>query len=461
MAAPTEEQVKELFRIHEQFAEPERKRRALAFDDTRSWVDENGYRLSDRVWQCRQSVRKQIDQVLQHAIATGEDALQTAKVLEQYLAPGERNAVKTYWPGRGGMGSYPARRLARTEVTRAHGQATLLAAAANPFVRGVRWNLSQRHPEPDECDDHASANVAGLGVGVYPPDRVPRYPSHPQDLCFLTPETVEDETAVVDELRRRYGLDEGAPPAPSATATVKPPAAAPPPAMPTPPAPPPRPPVAPVADAFSLPPAPTGLKADTMRIRGDVDVRAVAEDNLATIGQVHQDGALPRIPVREDFSQFSPVAGRFRFSPATGTPVDIQLNAERTWADSSANTFVHEVGHFLDFSGMGKAGTFASEADPLLEGWRTAVRSRRAVQTLETQRVEGIGRVRLPDGTMGEYQVDQRYVSYLLDPSEVWARSYMQYVTTRSGDRTLRRQLAAERLWDDLVHGFANHLFLA
>ena len=208
MPLPSPEQVTALFRLHTEFAEPERQRRAAAFDDTRTWLDENGHRLADRVWNARQSVRAQIDQVLVHAIATGEDALKTATILEQYLAPGERNAVKTYWPGRAGMGSYPARRLARTEVTRAHGQATLAAAAADPFTQGVKWNLSRRHPEADQCDDNAAANRYGLGPGVYPPDRVPRYPSHPQDLCFLTAVTVEDDAAIVDELRQRYGLDE-------------------------------------------------------------------------------------------------------------------------------------------------------------------------------------------------------------------------------------------------------------
>lgn len=208
MPLPTAEQVAELFRIHRDVAGPERQRRAAEFDDTRTWIDPNGQTLSDRVWQARTAVREQIDRVLVHAVATGQDALETANILEQYLAPGERNAVRTLWPGRAGMGSYPARRLARTEVTRAHGQAILFAAVRNPFVRGVRWTLSKRHPEPDECDEHAERDAHGLGPGVYPPRKVPRYPSHPQDLCFLTPEAVADDAAVVAQLRQRHGLDE-------------------------------------------------------------------------------------------------------------------------------------------------------------------------------------------------------------------------------------------------------------
>ncbi|HEY7119658.1 MAG TPA: ADP-ribosyltransferase [Tepidisphaeraceae bacterium] len=225
MPLPSPEQVTELFRIHKEFAEPERQRRASAFDDTRSWVGPDGYRLSDRVWQARDAVRSQIDQVLVHAIATGEDALKTAKILEQYLAPGEKNAVKTYWPGRAGAGSFSARRLARTEVTRAHGQATILAAQADPFTRGVKWTLSKRHPEHDQCDVNAETDV-GLGPGIYPPERVPRYPNHPHDLCTLSPVTVEDDAAVVDELRQRYGLDEEPPAAPPPEPESVPPAAA-------------------------------------------------------------------------------------------------------------------------------------------------------------------------------------------------------------------------------------------
>lgn len=219
--AVTPEQIEQLFAIHRS---NERRRelllRSYGFDDTRSWIDPNGLKLSDRIWRARLEVRSQIDALIRRAIAEGMDALELAELLEQYLSPelapirdeggrlirNDKKGVLTTAPGRSGMGSFSARRLARTEVSRAHHQSTLRTATMTPFSRGVKWNLSRRHPKPDICDRHANADNHGLGRGVYPPERFPQLPSHPHDLCFSTIETEPDTDAVIDSLRETYGL---------------------------------------------------------------------------------------------------------------------------------------------------------------------------------------------------------------------------------------------------------------
>jgi len=207
----------------------ERLARSYGLDDTRSWVDPNGRRLSDRVWLARKETRRHVDDTLRRAIAEGTDALKVADSLEVYLrpelrplrnaagelVPGQAKRIVTQSPNvrrvlgslRPFAGSFPARRLARTEITRAHGAATIWAAERNPFTRGVTWLLSGNHPEPDVCDQHAGHD-SGLGRGVYAPNAVPRYPNHPQDRCTLAPAVVEDADAVVDQLRRDFGLGE-------------------------------------------------------------------------------------------------------------------------------------------------------------------------------------------------------------------------------------------------------------
>ncbi|MCV5648931.1 hypothetical protein OFN55_40020, partial [Escherichia coli] len=37
---------------------------------------------------------------------------------------------------------------------------------------------------------------------------------------------------------------------------------------------------------------------------------------------------------------------------------------------------------------------------------------------------------------------DLEYANYLLDPSELWARSYAQYIARKSGDPAMREELA-------------------
>ncbi len=210
----------------------ERQARAAALDSTRSWIDPNGHKLSSRVWRARQSTRTLIDQTLRQAIASGTDALVVADTLEQYLkpeyrpvrradgtlAPDQPRRVVTYTPyGRstsgvvGGRkshkGSFPARRLARTEISRAHAQATQFAAARNPFVTGMRWVRANNKNEPDECDGFASHDE-GLGRGVYPVSKFPRMPAHPMCRCHAASVTRSDTDNVVSELRATYGLDQ-------------------------------------------------------------------------------------------------------------------------------------------------------------------------------------------------------------------------------------------------------------
>lgn len=192
-----------------------------AADDTALWIDDHGRRLSDRLWMARRTDRDAIGRVLREAIAAGDDPLLAAKRLEDYLTPaGEQTQTRT---PRGGRGNYAARRLARTEMARAFGQATMQAAARNPFVEGMRWQLSSPYdPKADAgvCADNASGSSRGLPRGVYRLNEVPRYPAHPQERCNLAPYVVAGDDAVVAQLRQDYGLDRDGPSADPGRAVV-------------------------------------------------------------------------------------------------------------------------------------------------------------------------------------------------------------------------------------------------
>lgn len=81
--------------------------------------------------------------------------------------------------------AYDARRIARTEVAHAYHEADRAMSERSPIVKGMQWNLSPRHPEPDICDVYAKHDFHGMGPGVYPPEYLPPLP-HPHDLCFMT-----------------------------------------------------------------------------------------------------------------------------------------------------------------------------------------------------------------------------------------------------------------------------------
>lgn len=181
---------------------------ARSLDDTRSWVDPNGHRLSDRIWSARQDVRRRIDQELRLGIVRGTSPVDVASRLEQFLTPtgAQARSRVVLRPGDElGTGSYSARRLARTELTRARAQATVEVASRIPTTRGMKWNLSNRHPKTDQCDINATQDRYGLGSGVYPLTALPTLPSHPHDSCFWTVvfPTREESDRII---RARYGL---------------------------------------------------------------------------------------------------------------------------------------------------------------------------------------------------------------------------------------------------------------
>jgi hypothetical protein len=192
----------------------QRAARARSLDPQRRWVNGDRYRLSDRVWRQGQWVRRQIDDTLREGIRNGDSAVDIAKRLEQFLNP-DKATTRYTQAGKiirhnmtrrpyGTYGSSFARTLARTEVTRVHGQATIEAMKVTPGGLGVRWRLSAGHTDIDECDTNAHRHSEGMGPGEYRVTEVPRYPNHPNDVCTLVPVMASREDVVAD-IVRRYG----------------------------------------------------------------------------------------------------------------------------------------------------------------------------------------------------------------------------------------------------------------
>jgi hypothetical protein len=164
---------------------------------------------------------------------------------------------------------------------------------------------------------------------------------------------------------------------------------------------------------------------------------------VRAVESVHGDGPLPAIPLR--FGQFPPgVEARFWFNP--DGPISIEVNRTRRHVRFAT---VHEIGHFIDHSGIAEPSRFASEASEELADWRIAVKRSRQVQLLE----RAIGLI-LSDVSE---DVAARYRAYL-DPTELWARSYAQFVTVRADDPALRPGLNALRIDDGTSPGRIEHL---
>ena len=162
----------------------------------------NGLFLSDRIWEKSEKFKATMRDLIQEAVAIGQDSVKTARMLQQYVRQGAQTLARDYpkmmerMKGRiPGDICYEALRLARTETTAAFGEGTIAAARISPSYKGMRWILSKSHPLVDICDTLA-AHDEGLGEGVYSPGNEPPYPAHPNCLCILVPVHEEPEEFV-------------------------------------------------------------------------------------------------------------------------------------------------------------------------------------------------------------------------------------------------------------------------
>lgn len=459
------------------------------YDAPHEWVDPNGYRLSDRIWNVATVERRRLDLYLDTAIREGRGALQMSRELEQFLIPG-RSLPTTNKPY-GTTASADAMRLARTEISQAHQRASVVSAAMNPFVSGMKWNLSASHPKIDICD--ALARGGKNGDGVYSVESYPGRP-HPNCLCFATNVLIGNPDEILEELRadiqaakqefvnlvgplevERFtqlllgqGLEteyQGV-----VTRTIAPPRI-----------------LSAPRESFKLSPETlddrlqqiysdyrtakaagdtqrmAALRTEADQIKGQIaglpvlpattepltgtqpptpatttptrvndevsehltfnlheTTRGAFDLSLDAIARAHGDGGLGESisvePLREHLGG---AQGAYR-PRSERLPGRIRLDRFFGLSDRANDVLIHEIGHYIDdYMDMWDSG--------LQREWASVVAKTPEYKSLKAR------------------AGDNDYVDYLLDRRELWARSYTQYVATRSQDPNLLEWLRREQ----------------
>ena len=182
-----------------------------------------------------------------------------------------------------------------------------------------------------------------------------------------------------------------------------------------------------------------------------------AQHALDSVASVHGDGNLPTIPI-EPMPAKKKGHAEYESDPATGAPRYIQLKAKRGAPDPDDGgtmpelSLVHEIGHFLDHSGVAQAARARfghkprddSESDtdqdgrsyestkPTLPAMRDLMRTIRSSPTY--QDIAEVAR------RGGSGSTHWRYLRY---HKEIFARAYAQYIAWRSGSPVLREQIDA------------------
>lgn len=154
----------------------------------------DGLNLSARLWRIHAGAARDLKSVVDVAVQRGWDAEHTLQrtlnitpELKQALEEAGAGAVARRLEAglltSQGNAAMKFRRVLRTEINRAHGERYKQLARADENVIGLRFMLSPRHPRVDICDEHAAADLYGLGQGVYPVDECP-WPAHPNTFSY-------------------------------------------------------------------------------------------------------------------------------------------------------------------------------------------------------------------------------------------------------------------------------------
>lgn len=137
-----------------------------------------GLHLSDRIWNTSENFGNVMRDIIQAGVATGQNAVTTARALEKYVKTDVSTLAKNYPNMMERMAGripknvcYEALRLARTEMTAAYGEGVIVSGRVSPGYKGVKWVLSNTHPIFDICD-----TLAGK---IYEKGDEPMYPAHP------------------------------------------------------------------------------------------------------------------------------------------------------------------------------------------------------------------------------------------------------------------------------------------
>jgi len=78
-----------------------------------------------------------------------------------------------------------ARRIARTEISRAWTDGFFLASQEDEDIEYYKWQKVSNHIDTDVCTFHSKANLFGLGPGIYPKTAFPPLPAFPNCRCYI------------------------------------------------------------------------------------------------------------------------------------------------------------------------------------------------------------------------------------------------------------------------------------
>ena len=138
-------------------------------------------------------VRKEFDRLAQNGVPNRALKTSYKELLDAVESCSDKALKRAIRTAVEEKSRYVAERIAITESARAWYQGFLKDTMDDPDVVAYRWVErverveSTRHPTEDICDEYAKVDAYGLGTGIFPKDKVPVLPVHPNCMCRLRP----------------------------------------------------------------------------------------------------------------------------------------------------------------------------------------------------------------------------------------------------------------------------------
>lgn len=158
-------------------------------------------------------------------------------------------------------------------------------------------------------------------------------------------------------------------------------------------------------------------------------IKDEVEIAIKSIDKVHSDGVLPKIPILGTGAGKS--YGKFWYD-YSNNPIKIAISKN---GDHKALTTLHEVGHFLDSSGIKPRWSSSSQS-----GFNRIVFSAKKSNWWSGfyKRVDDFS-----SALDRRFSFSHKYLNYIRNDKEILARAYAQFIAIESGDPILLAQLRA------------------
>ena len=195
------------------------------------------------------------------------------------------------------------------------------------------------------------------------------------------------------------------------------------------------------------PKGPVGKVSDALTVPAG-KLKPDVQGTLDAIDKVHGADKLPTIPIKSSSSKKNNGSYNYKQDPATGEWVPGKIMVNRK-APHPRITTAHEIGHYLDHV---KAVNFTS---PEYKAWQAAIQDSSAIKHMDGLYHKDTVPM-FDKGKLIQWRPDKKYIHYTQRPQEQFARSYSQWIATKSGDTTMlselddiRRSKVYQTQWSD------------